>query len=436
MWGSALIGDVYDIPLEVEDGLTKSVIQALSQHPNYEQKSLPLELKPTSITTSNIFKSYSFPVNGDGWIEASTGKSANEIIKTLRKMRREHKHQKEDIDLMIDDIKTLKALETDATLKALTWGDNYLVIMKMLGLSDRKLKALRKFGETRSTSLIQACDLYEKADITLKLLDEHEDGWGDEERMAWAGAMKGRTDAKKMWTTTLHQIDNLSKSDKAILEFSALELQKMGPMNSRILLEKAQEKGVAKKSLTPSRLGSWLSMYGEEVDIYKGVKRGTFVKMDNSGLVIKNVWSYAAGFLDADGSIFITERGEPRASFIATGSRGRAHCEQMNKALECGVLALDQRISKKSNRTTHRLLFNSKADLRKLLNGVLPHLKMKSLQAKAVLSYLNGVDNMRKRELQKLVSYENWKDDTKKANALLSKWGLEKETVVKFSEGL
>ena len=436
MWGSALIGDVYDIPLEVEDGLTKSVIQALSQHPNYEQKSLPLELKPTSITTSSVFKSYSFPVNGDGWIEASMGRSANEIIKTLRKMRRLHKHQKEDIDLMINDIKTLKALETDATLKALTWGDDYIDIMKMLGLSDRKLKALRKFGETRSTSLKQACDLYEKADITLKLLDEHEDGWGDEERMAWAGAMKSRTDAKKMWTTTLHQIDNLSKSDKAILEFAALELQKEGPLNSRILLEKAQDKGVAKKSLTPSRLGSWLKMYGEEVDIYKGVKRGTFIKMDNSGLVIKDVWSYAAGFLDADGSIFITERGEPRASFIATGSRGRAHCEQMYKALGCGVLGLDQRISKRSNRTTHRLLFNSKADLKKLLNGVLPHLKMKSLQAKAVLSYLNGADNMRKQELQKLVSYENWKDDSKKANALLSKWGLEKETVVKFSEGL
>lgn len=436
MWGSALVGDVYDTPITVDDEMTKNVINSLSQHPNFEQNKLPLEIRPTSLRTSALFKSYSFPINGDGWFEASTGKTANETIRALRKMRRINKSQREEIDLLIDDIRMLKSIETDITIKSLSWSDDYQDTIKHLGLSDRKLKALRKFGETRSSSLIQACELYKNADISLKILDEFEEGWGNEEQLAWASAMKGRTDAKKMWTTSLHQIDKLTKSDKRIIEFAAEKLQSEGPLNSRVILERAIEKGIAKKTLTPQRLGSWLSMYGEEVDIYKGARKGTFIKMDNSGLVIKDVWSYAAGFLDADGSIFITERGDPRASFIATGSRGRAHCEQMHKALDCGVLALDQRISKNSNRTTHRLLFNSKADLRKLLKGVLPHLKMKDLQAKAVLSFISEKDKLRKQELQRLVSYENWKDDTIKAKNMLDGWGLNVETVVKYSEGL
>lgn len=188
--------------------------------------------------------------------------------------------------------------------------------------------------------------------------------------------------------------------------------------------------------MTPASMSKLLKIYGEEVDIYKGVNKGTFVKLDHTGLIIKDVWSYAAGFLDADGSIFITERGEPRASFVATGTRGRTHCEQMHKALGCGNLALDQRISKKSNRTTHRLMFNSKADIQKLLKGILPHLKMKGMQAKAVLEYIENSDSTRKSELKRLVTYENWKDDKRKASALLQDWGIGAEDLTKYAEGL
>ena len=42
--------------------------------------------------------------------------------------------------------------------------------------------------------------------------------------------------------------------------------------------------------------------------------------------------------LDADGYITITERGEPRAGFIATGERGRMHCEELHKHIGAGVL--------------------------------------------------------------------------------------------------
>ena len=442
MWGSALLGDEYDSPIEVDDNLTKSIISMLSQHPNFTYEEMPKQTQMTSsLSTSNIYKSLSFPPNGDGWLESSIGRSADDMIRSLRKMRRHDKNQVDEIDGMIEDIRTLKALETQATIKSLSWSDKHDNAIRNLGLSDRNLKSLRKFGETRSSSLIQACELYEKADSTLKKLDTHEGGWGTEEEQAWASAMNDRSQAKKMWRTTLRQSDNLKKEDQNALEYVSLILQKKGPLTTKNIVEKGLDDGifVQKKNvsvMTAKRLGGLLKTYGEEFDIYKGVQRSTFVKMDATGLIIKDVWSYAAGFLDADGSIFITERGEPRASFVATGTRGRTHCEQMHKALGCGNLALDQRISKKSNRTTHRLIFNSKADIQKLLKGILPHLKMKGVQAKAVLEYIDNTDIARKSELKRLVTYENWKDDKKKASALLQDWGIGAEDLTKYAEGL
>ena len=123
-----------------------------------------------------------------------------------------------------------------------------------------------------------------------------------------------------------------------------------------------------------------------------------------------------------DGSIFISERGEPRATFVATGERGKVQCENLHKSLDCGRLVLNQKIHKNSNRSLHRVVFQSKNDLRKLLTGILPHLQMKSLQAKAVLSYID--------------QNNNWKDDKKKADNLLTKWGLDADTIGGYAEEL
>ena len=177
-------------------------------------------------------------------------------------------------------------------------------------------------------------------------------------------------------------------------------------------------------------------MYGEELDITAGASRGTFVKMDKNGLILKDPFAYAAGFLDADGYITITGRGEARAGFVATGDRGRAHCEQLHKTLECGVLQLDQKVHKNSTRSQHRLQFYSKGDVEKLLKMILPHLQMKDTQAKAVLQYLQEEDPLRKTELLRVVRYNNWKDDTQKAENLLSQWECSVDDISKWSEGI
>ncbi len=432
MWGSAIVGDVYDAPTIIGDDFTKSVYNTLTQHPDYVYKSVPVK-KESSLFVNEEIKSYNFSKNGDGWLESTYGKDADSIIRMCRKMRRNDKSNRDMIDAIIDDVRTIKAMEVEATINNLSWSDGLQDTIRYMGLNDRSLKSLRKFGESRSTGLQQACQMFLKATSVLSMLNEMND-WGIEEQQNWVDAMQMRKDAQKMWRGTLHQIDSISKDDKTTLEFVSKQLDENGELSSREIVRRGV--GVLHKSITPSKVGMLIKMYGEELDIYRGHSRGMFVKMGTHGLIIKDIWAYAAGFLDADGSIFISERGEPRATFVATGDRGKDQCESLHKALGCGRLVLNQKVHKNSNRSLHRLVFQSKDDLRNLLKGILPHLQMKSLQAKAVLSYIDSKDKLRKDELQKLVTFNNWKDDKKKADNLLSKWGLDADTIGGFAEGL
>ena len=377
-----------------------------------------------------------FADNGEGWFETHLGCTASEFVGRLRKARRHNKHSTEEIDGMIKDVRILKALEVKGTLELIPWCDTYTSVIQKFGLSDRDLKSLRKFGDMRKSSLVRACKQWQEADDLLSKLDEHSEVWGKQEELAWVEAMNIRKDAKKLWKTTLHQIDKLTeKETEALLKSSEL-LTERGPMSGRGLFENLSDNKILHKSMTSMKLSKLISVYGEELDIIGGGKRGTFVKMDKSGLILKDPYAYAAGFLDADGYISITKRGEPRAGFVATGSRGKIHCEQLQKTLGCGVLQLDQKIYKDSQRSQHRLQFYSKGDIRKLLTQILPHLQMKDLQAKAVLAFIDETDNVRKDELQKLVKYSNWSDDTNKASGLLTEWGVASDDIAKWKEGL
>lgn len=392
-------------------------------------------IKEDNEITEDIIK-YKFSPNGDGWFETTLGCSAHKLVKRLRKARRYNKDDKYEIDSFINDIRVIKSLETEMTLHNLSWGKDLHDVIKQLGLSDKKLKSLRRFGETRSVSLQQACNLWQDSERTLKMLDNHEDVWGGEEEQAWATAMGNRSSARKMWSSALNRMDKLTKIEIEYLEFSAKELLEKGPMRASDLKINLHDAGLIKKSFTDRKLSTLLNMYGGELDIIKGAERGTYVLISTQGLIMKDVWAYSAGFLDADGYITITERGEPRAGMIATGERGKIHCEDLYKHLECGVLQLDNKVYNKSQRSQHRLQFYSKNDLRKLLAGVSPHLKMKSMQAKGVLAYLDEKDPVRKQEIKRLVRFENWKDDAKKSRELLDTWGIDEDTIGKYREGL
>ena len=452
MWSSGLVGDNYDSDLdieEIESPLVRAITKELSQHPHFKDKpkglvsiviNLQGEKKPKGKEEEMPKKSHpTFAENGDGWFEENIGKSADAVVKDLRRARRHYKDFKGDIDDIIRSVQTLKATEVETTLQMYPWMDSRGPTIRELGLSDRDLKALRRFGETRSTSLTRACEQWDNATGVIKTLESVEEVWDSGQKNEWARAMQLRKDARKSWRSTLHQTDTLNKYEKDWLDMAVEELELRGPMKAQDMVGNMFDKTLDqnhRKGLTSRRLGSLLNTYGEEVNIMKGARRSEYILLKHNALVIKEsqMWPYAAGFLDADGYITITKRGEPRAGFIATGARGRIHCEQLHKTLGCGVLQLDQKVYKDGQRSQHRLQFYSKDDMRKLLNGISPHLQMKDLQAKAVLEFLDA-DSERKSQLQRVVQYQNWRD-TAKGKELLNEWGINAETIGKWEEAV
>jgi ribosomal protein L17 len=121
-----------------------------------------------------------------------------------------------------------------------------------------------------------------------------------------------------------------------------------------------------------------------------------------------------AGSLDSDGSIFISERGDPRVTFVASGNMGKQLCEDLQKAVGCGRLVTDQKVAKNTQKSIHRLIFSAKDDIRHVLKHSMPHMRLKDLQ----------------------VTFTNWKDHQTKSESLLNKWGVDADTIGGYAEGL
>jgi hypothetical protein len=185
-------------------------------------------------------------------------------------------------------------------------------------------------------------------------------------------------------------------------------------------------------------MASLMKMHGIEFDIERiGANYGI---IRNDMVIVKDIWAYAAGFLDADGYITITKRGEPRAGFVATGGRGKIHCENLHKSLGCGILQTDLKVHKNSTRSQHRLQFYSEDDLRTLLKGIKPHLQMKKNQANAVLDLLDlrgsksNLVKSRRDELYRIVKWENWKDVPEEREKLLREWKVQEAEVLAWGQ--
>jgi len=463
MWSSLLVGDEYDSVWTHPDARTDYVLKQLAQHPLFKAGRVmpesgqfgtapaakdegrgavapkgievedPVEEERRQKKLQRGLMTLSFPVSGDGWFEHHYGKSAECIVKDLRKRRRKNKEMRGEIDDAIKAVRMMKKLEVEKTLGSLSWSDGHIDTIHSIGLSERDLKSLRRFGETRAVSLQRACAEFQyAADTIAKLAQVHGD-WTQDEKTLWSEALQKRNGARTMWRHTLHQSDTLNKNDVAMLTLVAQQLEGEGPMDSRGLLESLHER--AYESYTVQKMSALLKTYGLEYDIEKIDRKRWGIMGSDGGILIKDPWAYAAGFLDADGYITITKRGEPRAGIIATGDRGRDHIEQLYKTLECGVKQLDLKIHKNSTRSQHRLQFYSNNDLRKLIKGTLPHLHLKKKQAAAVLEHLDlrgqGRESIIKQRdaLFRIVKWENWKDVPHMRVKLLDEWNVDEEIV-------
>ena len=433
MWASLSVGESGQT-IDMGHDILSTIASSLSSHPHVDEHIAKSIAAQSMIFPDEevILPQYAdFSPNGDGWFEDRLGKGANSIIRDLRKARRVFKEDKKEIDNIISSIRMLKSIEVDATLAKLNWGSPYQDTMRKIGLSEKDLKSLRLFGNSRKSNLIRACNAWDGAEDALTKLDEFQDVWGEEEKNAWVGAMQQKQDARKMWRQALHQFDNLSKEQQKWMRMAKVEIEEHGSMSSRNITENLISKGIRRVKV--NSMAQLLKMYGEEINIIKAHREGEYMCVGKDGLIIKDPWAYAAGFLDADGYITITERGEPRAGFIATGERGREHCEQLHKNIGAGKLQLDQKVYKDGQRSQHRVSFYSKDDLTKLLDKITPHLRMKDLQAKAVMAYLKEENPVRKIELKRFVQFAN-RDGTAKGEESLRQWGVDRDTVMNWAE--
>ena len=365
-----------------------------------------------------------------GWFQSMFGRGAGDLVKDLRMARREHKDMRDAIDHAIDAIRIAKKQEVEATLQSIEWIGKHEGTVRNLGISERDLQALRKHGNNRQYALRRACAQWEKANDTISKLLLLEGDFNDEQRQMWVDAQQIKKNAKKEWKNDLHSIDNIKKTEAIYLTKSVEILDKRGPLPSSEIF--ANMTGA--RNLSSSKLSALLKMHGVEYDIERIGKSWGIIRDDT--VIFKDVWAYAAGFLDADGYITITKRLEPRAGFIATGERGKMHCEHLHKALGCGVLQTDLKIHKNSRRTQHRLQFYSRDDLRKLMKGIKPHLRMKKGQADAILELLDlrgrktDIIKSRRDELFRIVKWLNWKDVPDKREELLKEWNIDEAGVL------
>ena len=362
--------------------------------------------------------------NGD-WFNSMFGRNAGDLVKDLRLARRVNKSMSDAIDEAIDAIRIAKKQEVEATLQSIEWIGKHDTTVRNLGISDRDLQALRKHGISREYALRRACLQWEKSNDTISKLLLIEGDFDDNQRQLWVDAQQVKKNAKKEWKNSLHSVDNIKKTDAIFLAKAANILEERGPLSSKEVFNSMQ----GTTHLTTQKLSALFKMHGVEYDIEK-IGIGWGLVRDNS-VIFKDIWAYAAGFLDADGYITITKRLEPRAGFIATGERGKLHCEQLHKALGCGVLQTDLKIHKNSRRTQHRLQFYSEKDLRKLMKGITQHLRMKKGQAGAVIELLDvrgrktDIIKSRRDELYRIVKWLNWKDVPDKREELLKEWNID-----------
>jgi len=460
-WASTLIGDDFDAETNELDPERAWVIRQLKQHPLLktsvggvvfgdnaptpnsgagvlgEGTSAASEQEtPKEEERRRKLKEQEDSIKLAGWFEESFGKSASAVVKDLRLKRRVHKQYRDDIDDAIMAIRIAKTEEVENGLASIPWAEDHLSAIKGMNLNDRDLRALLKHSKRRKVSLIQACNQWEDSNGILTKLSQIDGDFNEEQLRLWADASKMKKDARDMWSHTLHQSAKLTKAESESLIMAQALLDYNGPMDSRTMHTHMTERDGRSTGLpSVQQLGALLKTYGPDFDIYKHA--GSWEKQgDTNLLMVKDPWAYAAGFLDADGYITISKTGEPRAGFVATGDRGRVHCENLYDMVGGGVLALDLKVHKSSKRSQHRLQFYSKADITKLLKGTYPHLRLKKDQARHVLELLslrgqNGDSIVKRRdELYRLVKWENWKDA--KAEELLNEWNVDEQEVLSW----
>ncbi len=355
------------------------------------------------------------------------GKSIPIIVKELRNMRRKLKGDNRDkLSKGIDHLITAYEEYLQKSLDTVYWLKPYQLGFKKMGHNPSQIHKLYniKDGETRSKIIELCCKMWEN-DLEKKSLN-----YGTDYSNKHNNFIIAKKELRKLLKNIPHQ--SIRKSKKEQIESSVFQIisNNQGLSSSEV-----------HSRLTPSH-----SKISTPQSISKVLKKMKATKVDNeyylvNNLIKKDLYSYVAGFIDSDGFITMDSTLSPRIGMIATGNRGRAFFEELEKELKCGRLHLDQKVGQ-NNRSQHRLNFYKQDDILHVLEKCLPHLRMKHSQGKLIQEAIRIKKNYKKaewakprlNEIFKLIKYENWKDSVKQGAKEFEKYGIDPEVVVKYHD--
>ena len=354
-------------------------------------------------------------------------KSIPDIVKDLRNMRRQLKgDSRMKMSKTIDHLINAYGEHLNKCMDSIYWVSPYKPALKLLTpdiVTLRKLEHI-KDGDMRTEILDNLTKMWE-ANIFKNELD-----YGKE----YADYTKMFKESKKNIRSIIKEISHQSirKSRQGVLDNIIIKTICNNPGISSNSIHSMLPKSYH-RSTTPQTISKMLRRINAT-----NVNGDYYILSDT---IKKDLYGYVAGFIDSDGYITMDSSYSPRVGMIATGDRGRAFFQEMEKELKIGRLHLDQKVGENS-RSQHRLNFYSQNDITKLLDKCLPHLRMKKEQGRLLQEAIKIKKFYKKEpwakermtEIFKLIKWENWKDSRGQGSVEFEKYDIQADNISKFKD--
>ena len=354
-------------------------------------------------------------------------KSIPNIIKDLRNMRRKLKgDSRNKMSKTVDHLINAYGDHLNKCIDSIYWLSPYKTPLKMLTpdlVTLRKLEHI-KDGDVRAEVIDNLVKMWE-ANISKNELD-----YGKE----YSENSKVFKQSKKNIRSTLKEIPHQSirKSRQQVLDNLITKTICNNPGITSNAIHSMLPKSYH-RSTTPQTISKMLRKINAT-----NVSGDYYILSDE---IKKDLYGYVAGFIDSDGYITMDSSYSPRIGMIATGDRGRAFFQEMEKELKIGRLHLDQKVGE-NNRSQHRLNFYSQNDITKLLDKCLPHLRMKKEQGRLLQEAIKIKKFYKKEpwakdrvtEIFKLIKWENWKDARKQGAFEFEKYDVQEDNITKYKD--
>lgn len=349
------------------------------------------------------------------------------IVKDLRNMRRKLKgDSRMKMSKTIDHLINAYGEHLNKCIDSIYWVSPYKSALKLLTPDIVTLKKFEyiKDGDLRTQILDNLTKMWE-ANIFKNELD-----YGKE----YSDYTKVFKESKKNIRSIIKEISHQSirKSRQNILDNIITKTICNNPGISSNSIHSMLPKSYH-RSTTPQTISKMLRRINAT-----NVNGDYYILSDS---IKKDLYGYVAGFIDSDGYITMDSSYSPRVGMIATGDRGRAFFQEMEKELKIGRLHLDQKVGENS-RSQHRLNFYSQNDITKLLEKCLPHLRMKKEQGRLLQEAIKIKKFYKKEpwakdrvaEIFKLIKWENWKDSRGQGSVEFEKYDIQEDSISKFKD--